>query len=127
MNVILNHKLADGDTPIRREEAEQLIPRISTMGELNEYEALNILRAKEWAFNDRNMKSKNPLKETYIRELHVRMFGNVWKWAGTYRKNELRIGCDPREIIQRLPQLLGNAQYWLNNSTFPIDESLIRF
>jgi hypothetical protein len=31
MNFILNHKLADGNSPIRREEAEQLIPRISTM------------------------------------------------------------------------------------------------
>ena len=44
MNFILSHKYSDGNTPIRPEEAEQLIPRISTMGELNEYEALNILR-----------------------------------------------------------------------------------
>jgi hypothetical protein len=46
MNFILNQKYSDGNTPIRPEEAEQLIPRISTMGELNEYEALNILRAR---------------------------------------------------------------------------------
>src|ERR1700683_796484 len=31
--------------------ALQLIPRISTIGELNEYEALNILSAREWAFD----------------------------------------------------------------------------
>jgi hypothetical protein len=37
MNFILNHQYADGNTPIRAEEAEQLIPQISTMGELNEY------------------------------------------------------------------------------------------
>jgi hypothetical protein len=36
-----------GNTPIRPEEAEQLIPRISTIGELNEYEALNILLARD--------------------------------------------------------------------------------
>ena len=36
----------NGNTPIRREGAGQLIPRISTMGELNEYEALNILEAR---------------------------------------------------------------------------------
>lgn len=113
--------------PIRPEEAEQLIPRISTMGELNEYEALNILRAKEWAFDARTMKSKNPLDETYVRELHVKMFGEVWKWAGTYREHELNIGCDPREIIQRLAQLLANTQHWLDKNTFPVDESLVRF
>jgi hypothetical protein len=51
MNFILNQKYSGGNTPIRPEEAEQLIPRISTMGELNEYEALNILRAREWALD----------------------------------------------------------------------------
>jgi Mn2+/Fe2+ NRAMP family transporter len=36
MNCILDHKYADGNTPIRSGEAEQLIPRISTIGELND-------------------------------------------------------------------------------------------
>lgn len=47
MNFILNQKFPDGDTPLQPEEAEQLIPHISTVAELNEYEALNILRARE--------------------------------------------------------------------------------
>lgn len=127
MNFILNHKYSDGNTPIRPEEAEQLIPRISTMGELNEYEALNILRAREWAFDNRTMKSTGPLEESYVRELHHRMFDNVWKWAGTYRKHELNIGCDSREILQRIPQLLGNVRYRLEHQTFPVDECLVRF
>jgi len=127
MNFILNHQYSDGNTPIRPEEAEQLIPRISTMGELNEYEALNILRARQWAFDDHTTKSTDPLEEHYVRELHHRMFDNVWKWAGTYRKHELNIGCDPREILQRIPQLLNNTQYWLEQKTFPVDECLARF
>jgi Fic-DOC domain mobile mystery protein B len=127
MNFILNHKLADGNTPIRLEEAEQLIPRISTMGELNEYETLNIAQARYWAFNSRTMKSTNPLEEIYVRTLHKKMFDQVWKWAGTYRRHELNIGCDPGEITQRISQLLGNTQFWLEQKTFPVDESLIRF
>jgi fido (protein-threonine AMPylation protein) len=55
------------------------------------------------------------------------MFDKVWKWAGTYRGNELNIGCDPSEIVQRIPQLLSSTQYWLDKKTFPIDECLIRF
>jgi Fic-DOC domain mobile mystery protein B len=127
MNFILNHKYSDGNTPIRREEAAQLIPQISTIGELNEYEALNILRARDWAFDDRTMKSLDPLDELYIRELHHRMFDNVWKWAGVYRQTERNIGCDPREIVQRIPQLLGNTRYWLENKTFPTDEAILHF
>jgi Fic-DOC domain mobile mystery protein B len=127
MNFILNQKYSDGNTPIRPEEAEQLIPRISTMGELNEYEALNILLAREWAFDGRTMKSTDPLEEPYVRELHHRMFANVWKWAGTYRQTERNIGCDPKEIVQRIFQLLANTRYWLENKTFSTDEALLRF
>jgi Fic-DOC domain mobile mystery protein B len=127
MNFILNHRYSDGNTPIRPEEAEQLIPKISTVKELNEYEALNILTAQTWAFSNRTMNSTNPLEESYVRTLHAKMFDQVWKWAGTYRKHELNIGCEPREIMQRVPQLLGNTKYWLDKKTFPIDECLIRF
>jgi Fic-DOC domain mobile mystery protein B len=127
MNFILNHRYSDGNTPIRPEEAEQLIPKISTVKELNEYEALNILAAQTWAFSNRTMNSTNPLEESYVRTLHAKMFDQVWKWAGTYRKHELNIGCDPREIMQRITQLLGNTKYWLDKKTFPIDECLIRF
>jgi Fic-DOC domain mobile mystery protein B len=127
MNFILNQKYSDGNTPIRPEEAEQLIPRISTMGELYEYEALNILRAREWAFDSRTMKSTDPLEEPYVRELHHGMFDNVWKWAGTYRQTERNIGCDPKEIVQRIPQLLANTRYWLENKAFSTDEAMLRF
>src|SRR5438034_5482766 len=115
MNFILNQKYSEGNTPIRPEEAEQLIPRISTMGELNEYEALNIVTARAWAFDDRTMKSMDPLEEPYIRELHHRMFDNVWKWAGTYRKTERNIGCDPQEIVQRIPSVLATNEIGLKN------------
>jgi len=75
MNFILNQKYSDGNTPIRPEETEQLVPRLSTISELNEYEAVNILLAREWAFDSRTMKSADPLQEPYVRELpppHVR-------------------------------------------------------
>jgi len=49
------------------------------------------------------------------------------KWAGTYRKTERNIGCDPKEIVQRIPQSLDNTRYWLENKTFSNDEALLRF
>jgi Fic-DOC domain mobile mystery protein B len=127
MSFILNHKYSDGNTPIRAEDAAQLIPKISTISELNQYETLNILEAQNWAFSTRTMNSRDPLEETYVRALHSRMFNQVWQWAGTYRRHELNIGCAPENIMQRVPQLLGNTKYWLENATYPIDESLVRF
>lgn len=55
------------------------------------------------------------------------MFDNVWKWAGIYRQTERNIGFDPKEIVQRIPQLLANTRYWLQNKTFSTDEALLRF
>jgi Fic-DOC domain mobile mystery protein B len=52
---------------------------------------------------------------------------HLWKWAGKYRTNELNIGCDPAEIVQRIPQLLANTKCWVEHKTFPIDECLVRF
>ena len=119
MNFILNQKHSDGNTPIRPEEAEQLIPKISTLAELNEYEAVNILRAREWAFDDRTMKSTDPLEESYVRELHHRMFDNVWKWAGTYRQTERNIGCDPKEIVQTNPPASGQHEILARQQNVP--------
>lgn len=127
MTFILDHQYSDGNTPIRPEDAEKLIPKISTMKELNEYEALNILKAHDWAFNTRTMNTTDPLKEPYVRTLHAKMFDQVWEWAGIYRTNELNIGCDPREITQRLPQLLENTRYQVDHEVFSVDECLIRF
>jgi len=49
------------------------------------------------------MKANEPLEESYVRTLHGRMFDQVCKWEGTYRMNELNIGCDSAEIVQRIP------------------------
>jgi Fic-DOC domain mobile mystery protein B len=82
------------------------------------------------AFGGRTMKSTAPphrTTEPYIRELHHRMFDHISKWAGTYRQTEQNIGCDPKEIAQRILQLIANARYWLENKTFTMDEALLRF
>ena len=88
MNFILNQN-SEGNTPIQPEEAEQLIPRISTTGELNEYEALNIVTAQEWAFNDRTMKSTDPLEESYnwgTASPHVRQRLEMGRYLSPNRK-----------------------------------------
>ena len=72
-----------GNTPIDRDDAAELIPNLATKRELDEWERQNILEGQRWAFSSRVMKSRNPLAEIYLRELHRRMFGETWKWAGT--------------------------------------------
>ncbi|WP_241813404.1 mobile mystery protein B [Herbaspirillum sp. C7C2] len=37
------------------------------------------------------------------------------------------IGCDWRQVGLRLDQLFGNTRWWIENTTFPVDEIAARF
>ena len=117
---------APSNTPLSKDELAQLIPNLATQAELNEFERLNILEATKWAFSNRVLPSTDPLTEPYIRELHRRMFDNTWRWAGKYRVTEKNLGVLVHEIRNRIPALLGDAKYWVNNHTYEVDEIAIR-
>lgn len=115
----------DGQTPLDPDEKGGLIPRhIESMGALNEWEQENILLAVKWL---RRAKIPEVLSEAFCRELHFRMFNKTWKWAGTFRRSDKNIGCEWSAIAVKLNQLFGNAKYWVDNKTFPIDEIALRF
>jgi len=121
----LNEK--PGNTPLHPDDAAQLIPNLATRKELDEWERQNILVAQRWGFNPTVLSRRDPLDEKYVRELHRKMFDETWKWAGKYRTRDVNIGCPFAEIYQRLPVLLGNCRFWIENKTFAIDESAVRF
>lgn len=84
----------EGQTPIEEDEKEGLlIKTISTRGELDEFEQQNIEDAVEWTLT-RQFKVENILQESFILDVHKRMFGNVWKWAGSYRTSNKNLGVD---------------------------------
>jgi Fic-DOC domain mobile mystery protein B len=117
----------DGKTPLSAEEQADLIPNLATREELNEWERQNILEASAWALDARNLRRRDPLTESYVRELHRRMLDQTWKWAGRYRTTEKNIGIAFYQIQNSLAGLLGDARSWLEHETFPPDEIAIRF
>ncbi|MEQ8693157.1 MAG: mobile mystery protein B [Pseudomonadales bacterium] len=115
---------ADSSTPLSAEEREGLkLSYVSTRGDLNAAEQQNILRARAWALSRRN----NVLSRDYLNDLHKRMYGDVWTWAGTYRRSEKNIGIDPLQIQTELQELINNASYWVTHATYPPDEIAARF
>ena len=114
----------DASTPLTEEEREQLIPSYITLrSELNEAEQANILEAEEWAF----ARKRTVLDERFLKNLHKRMFGRVWRWAGQFRQSERNIGVDAYRISTDLRQLLDDCRYWIENETFDPDEIATRF
>ena len=117
----------DGNTPLTPEEQDDLIPDLTTKEELNEWERQNILEAYTWALEPRNLNRQDSLAEAYVRELHLRMFDQTWKWAGTYRTTEKNIGIPHYQIREALAALLGDARYWIEHQTYEPDELAVRF
>jgi Fic-DOC domain mobile mystery protein B len=50
------------------------------------------------------------------------MFNKTWKWAGSLRKTNKNIGCDYHQIPIQLKTLNDDAEFWLKNSTYFIDQ-----
>ena len=123
----LNLDNIDGQTPINEEEKEGLrIETISTKGEVDEFEQLNIEEALQWIFG-KKFTPKQVFSEKFICDLHKRMYGNVWVWAGTFRKTEKNIGVKSYLIPMQLKILCDDALFWIENKTYPPEEIAIRF
>lgn len=123
----LDLKHIDGQTPIDEDEKQGLlIETITTKGELNEFEQQNLEEALQWAFG-RKFRATDVFTEKFIRNLHKRMYGNVWAWAGDFRKTNKNIGIDKLQIPLALEVLCNDALFWVENQTYSPEEIAIRF
>jgi Fic-DOC domain mobile mystery protein B len=117
----------EGQTPLDEEEKEGLlISTITTREELDEFEQLNIQKAIEWTLR-RKFKKEKILTEDFIKDLHKRMFGDVWRWAGTFRNSNKNIGIDRFQIGIEFKKLLDDTKYWIEYQIYEPDEIAIRF
>ena len=114
----------DNSTPLTEEEKQQLKAKwVTTRSELNELETKGIADAEIWLLKNK----KDILSETFIKALHKKMFGDIWKWAGTFRTTERNIGVAPYEIQPKLRILLDDIKFWIANRTYSEKEIAIRF
>lgn len=114
----------EANTPLTAEERDQLIPSYITLRhELNEAEQVNIGDGLRWA----TARRRNVLDQDFLSELHRRMFGDVWRWAGQYRTTARNIGVDAYRIAMDVRQLIDDVRYWVEHGAYEADEIAIRF
>jgi Fic-DOC domain mobile mystery protein B len=115
-----------GQTPLDPEQISGLkIKTIATQQQLNEFEQANINEALIWMTSKR--KIKNLLSEKFIIQVHQRMFGLVWNWAGQFRRTETNLGVDWTKIRVELRQLVADVNFWVEYQSYLPDEVAIRF
>jgi|SRR5579864_763612 len=115
---------AEDATPLTPEERADLIPaHIAYRAELNAAEQENIARGQDWAL----ARKRDLLSEKFLKDLHDRMLGDVWRWAGKFRTTERNLGIHYYEIPVAVHELLEDAKTWVEHKTYPPDEIAVRF
>jgi len=123
----LDLKYINGQTPLDEDEKEGLkIETIATREELDEFEQNNIEEANMWILSNKFTIEKI-MTELFIRNLHKRMYGKVWSWAGKFRTTNKNIGIDKWQISTALKSLLDDTLFWVENEIYVPDEIAIRF
>jgi Fic-DOC domain mobile mystery protein B len=123
----LKIEYAEGQTPLDEEERDGLlIDGITTRADLDEFEQQNIEKAVEWTMQ-RRYKAEKVFTQEFACELHRRMFGDVWKWAGQFRRSNKNLGCEWHKVGIALKQLNGDAAYWLQQQTCSAEELAVRY
>lgn len=61
-----------------------------------------------------------------MKDLHRRMLGDVWRWAGDFRTSERNIGMAYYQIPMALRQLLADAAAWIEHRAYSADEVAVR-
>ncbi|MGY0558511.1 mobile mystery protein B [Lysobacter sp. A421] len=116
----------DGQTPLDPDEAQGLKPSfVATRADLNAAEAMNIIAGMKLA-ESQVRPGAEVASDLFLRELHARLFGQVWTWAGEYRTTERNIGIDPARITMAVRQLFDEVAGWQEYGSYPLDEQAAR-
>ncbi|MGH2831412.1 MAG: mobile mystery protein B, partial [Solirubrobacteraceae bacterium] len=117
-----------GATPLQQEDLQGLIPDfVATRADLNQVEFENITRAIPWARRQAlSFGAEGILDYGFMLTLHRRMFGDVWRWAGTQRSRVTNIGVQPHLIVTQSRLALDDAKFWHTQKVFTADELAAR-
>jgi len=123
----LAYHFEEGQTPISEEEKTGLkVKTFSLQRELDELELVNITKASLW-LRKKKLSTTEVFSEAFLKQLHKRMFADVWRWAGIFRQSEKNIGVKWIMIDREVKVLCDDALFWVEHETFPPAEIALRF
>lgn len=100
--------------------------KVYTLKEIYEREAGNIAKAILKYLSAPPSKKEAPFSYSWMMELHEEMFGEVWEWAGKFRKIELSIGIQAYRVPMELKNMCDDVEYWGKNKTYNVFEIAAR-
>ena len=110
-----------GETPLPHDELTALLPEVADVLDTPitraaVYDLEQGLQDRVFdelmpAALDGSLSLDDLLSDNFVRDLHTRLFGPVWNWAGRWRRLELNIGVAPEQIAVELRNALDTIAY----------------
>lgn len=110
-----------GETPLPHDELSALLPEAAVVlgaaaTRADVYDLEQALQAHledeiMLAAIDGSLPLDELLTDHFVRDLHSRLYGPVWEWAGKLRRLELNIGVAPERIAVELRESLETIAY----------------
>ena len=100
--------------------------KVYSLKEIYVYEANNIALATLKYLSAPPSKILASFSYEWMQQLHYDMFGNVWDWAGKFRKVELSIGIKAYLVPTALKEFADDIAFWDKHKTFDMYETASR-
>lgn len=110
-----------GETPVSGDEADALLPDVrdllggpitkAAIYDLEQAIQEEVTEALSTAVLDGTLTLDELLCDRFVRDLHAQLYGDMWVWAGVFRKRELNIGIAPERIAVELRSSLETIRY----------------
>lgn len=101
-----------GETPVDPEDLDALTAGARavlgdepTNAELYDYEQAILIEVRDVLIEqiiDGLLGLEDLLADHFLRELHGRLYGDIWTWAGRFRTRELNLGVAPEQVAVEL-------------------------
>ena len=101
-----------GETPLPDLSGLKLRIVNPTRLQIEQFEGSNIALAQEKYFGGRLIRRMAPFNLPWVKKLHREMFGDVWEWAGDFRKTSKNMGVEANQIQMQILQLLDDLHSW---------------
>lgn len=111
----------DGSTPLDHDQIKGIrFNHLTTMGELDELEDINIQHGLEWL---NHQKTQDFLNMEFLCKLHEKLFGDVWKWGGKFRTVEVNISkYRAYDVGPQLINFFEDLKLWISGGKMSWDE-----
>lgn len=115
-----------GETPLPEDEVASLLPHVVEVLDkpINRADIYDLEQAVQVRVSEDllpaafagSLDLDDLLSDYFLRDLHARLYCDIWTWAGRWRQHEANIGVAPERVAVELRNAFDNIRYRWNHT-----------